>query len=468
MGSIPSEEFNSSFHALLFPFMSKGHTIPLLHFARLLLRRNFSVTLFTTTANRPFIADSLSGTAASIVTLPFTVSTTNNDIPPGIESTDKLPSMSLFFEFAMATASIQPHFEQALETLPRVSFMVTDGFLWWTLQSANKFHIPRLVFFGMSCYSVSVFREAEMQGIFRGPQPDDELVELTRFPWIKICKEDLEPSSRNAEPGSIPYEFNVKSVGASVNSYGTVVNSFYELEPLFVDYLKTTNTSHKYWCVGPLCLADDVGSFSGTKEPKWMTWLHQKKKCSVLYVAFGSQAEISNEELEEIAMGLEESMVSFLWVIRKKDWVLPKGFEERVEGRGMAVREWVDQREILNDERVGGYVSHCGWNSVVESVCGGVPMVAWPMMAEQHVNARMVEEELKVGIRMETCDGKVRGSVKREGVSKCVKELMEGERGIQLRQNVKVLARLARMAVQEGGSSWSALDHLIHELCGKK
>ncbi|MED6115814.1 hypothetical protein PIB30_094341 [Stylosanthes scabra] len=202
MGSIPSKENTTSFHALLFPFMSKGHTIPLLQFARILLCRNFSVTLFTTTANRPFIADSLSDTAASIVTLRFTPSTTTNNIPPGIESTDKLPSMSLFFDFAMATSSIQPHFEQALETLPRVSFMVTDGFLWWTLQSANKFNILRLVFFGMSCYSVSVVREENMQGIFSGPQPNDKLVELTRFSWIKLCKEDMNHVLEILNPGA--------------------------------------------------------------------------------------------------------------------------------------------------------------------------------------------------------------------------------------------------------------------------
>ena len=207
-------------------------------------------------------------------------------------------------------------------------------------------------------------------------------------------------------------------------------------------------------------------------KPTWIRWLDQKleeeDKCSVLYVAFGSQAEVSNEQLEEIAIGLEESMVSFLWVIRKDDWGVPDGFEERVKGRGMVVREWVDQREILMHEGVGGFVSHCGWNSVLESICAGVPIAAWPMMAEQHLNARMVEEEIKVGLRVETCDGRVRGFVRREGLRKTVKELMEGERGKDARKKVRVLALMAREAVQEGGSSWSALDSLIDETCQKK
>ena len=205
-------------------------------------------------------------------------------------------------------------------------------------------------------------------------------------------------------------------------------------------------------------------------KPTWIRWLDQKleDKSSVLYVAFGSQAEISNEQLEEIAIGLEESMVSFLWVIRKDDWGVPEGFEERVIERGMVVREWVDQREILMHEGVGGFVSHCGWNSVLESVCAGVPILAWPMMAEQHLNARMVEEEIKVGLRVETCDGRVRGFVRREGVRKTVRELMEGERGKEARKKVKELAQLARKAVQEGGSSWSTLESLLRETCQKK
>ena len=107
----------------------------------------------------------------------------------------------------------------------------------------------------MSCYSVSLCTEAAIQGVFRGPQPDGELVALTQFPWIRLCKEDLEPNSRNAEPGSLPYEFNMKSISATVNSYGTVVNSFYELEPVFVDYMNS-KCSAKRWCVGPFCLAE--------------------------------------------------------------------------------------------------------------------------------------------------------------------------------------------------------------------
>jgi len=300
-------------------------------------------------------------------------------------------------------------------------------------------------------------------GIFNGSQPHNELVALTRFPWIRVCKEDFDPSFRNPNPTDLGYTFIMNSMSSSQRSHGMLVNSFYELESTFVDYMNA-ECPPKNWCVGPLCLAEwrpKVYSDEGVK-PRWVAWLDQKleEKCHVVYVAFGSQVEISSEQVEEIALGLEESELSFLWVMRK-DWGVPDGFEERVKGRGMVVREWVDQREILMHGSVEGFVSHCGWNSVLESVCAGVPILAWPMMAEQFLNARMVEEELKVGLRVERCDGSVRGHVKREGLKKAVMEMMEGDKGRKAREKVRELAQMAKLATQEGGSSWSSLQSLL-------
>ncbi|CAL1391880.1 unnamed protein product [Linum trigynum] len=426
---------NHHHHALLFPFMSKGHTIPLLHLARLLLRRHITVTVVTTPANRPFISQSLSSTAsaANILTIPF--SHNIPEIPAGTESSDALPSMSLFYHFASSTVVMQPAFDAAIETLtPPATFMVSDGFLWWTLESANRIRIPRLVSFGMSAHAMSLGRAVGETGILWGPESHEELIALPQFPWMK--------------------------------SHGFVLNTFYELEKAFVDYVNSSEGPTS-WCVGPLCLAEPMdGEVSGPR-PTYMDWLDQKyvEGESVLFVAFGSQADISLEQLKEIAAGLEDSGANFLWVLRDKEaGLLGKeevtGFEERVEERGKVVKGWAKQREILGHKSVKGFMSHCGWNSVMESVCAGVPVAAWPMAAEQPMNARMVVEEMKVGVRVETCDGSVRGFVKRDGVTKAVKELMEGERG----RKAAELGEAARGAMEEGsGSSWVSLDKLIHE-----
>ncbi|KAM3361428.1 hypothetical protein P3S68_016282 [Capsicum galapagoense] len=182
---------------------------------------------------------------------------------------------------------------------------------------------------------------------------------------------------------------------------------------------------------------------------------------SVLYVAFGTQAEISPEQYKEITIGLEKSEVNFLCVVRRNIDEVNNGFENRVKNRGLVVTEWADQRQIL---------SHgSGWNSVIESLCAKVPILAWPMMADQHFNARMVVEEIKIGLRVETCNGSVRGFVKCEGLEKPIREFMEGDKGKEARKKVKEIGEEAINAVREGGgTSCQALNEVIYELSEKR
>lgn len=199
-------------------------------------------------------------------------------------------------------------------------------------------------------------------------------------------------------------------------------------------------------------------------KPSWMKWLDKKrdKGCYVLYVAFGTQAEISREQLEEIALGLEEAKVNFLWVIKGNE--IGKEFEERVGERGMMVRdEWVDQRKILEHDNVRGFLSHCGWNSLMESICSKVPVLAFPLAAEQSLNAILVVEELRVAEKVVAAS---EGVVRREEIAEKVKELMEGEKGKELRRNVEAYGKMAKKALEEGiGSSWKNLDNLINDFC---
>ncbi|XP_050222179.1 UDP-glycosyltransferase 90A1-like [Mercurialis annua] len=454
-----------TYHVVLFPFMAKGHTIPILHLARLLLHRQISVTIFTTPANLPFISQSLSDTKASIIDLSFP----NNvpELPTGIESTDKLPSMLLWPSFVLSTKLMQPDFEHALENLPPVNFMVSDGFLWWTLESAKMFGFPRFVFFGMSNYAMCIGKAVHENSLLFGPESEEDLITVTPFPWIKITKSDFEPAFSDPESKVSFVQLNVLVFTAAFASSGYIMNSFYELEHVFVEYWNNHGDQlPKAWCIGPLCLVDHRQPrvrHQNNKKPSWIQWLdknleHEKP---VLYIAFGTQTEISLHQLKEIAIGLEQSNINFLWVIRDTKFNL-EAFEDRVKDRGIIVKEWVDQKEILMHKSVLGFLSHCGWNSVLESICEGVPILAWPMIAEQPLNARMVVEEIKVGLRVETCDGSVRGFVRSEGLKNMVKELMEGEMGKKVRKKVKEVAEMAKKAMEdETGSSRQLFDLLI-------
>ncbi|XP_060192352.1 UDP-glycosyltransferase 90A1-like [Lycium barbarum] len=454
-------------HVVLFPFMSKGHTIPIFDLARLLLNRNISITIFTTPVNHPFFSKSLSDTNINIIEIPFPENI--EGIPPGVESTDKLPSMSLFPLFANATKLMQPHFEQALESLLPVTFMITDGFLGWTLDSANKFGIPRLVYYGMNSFSSALSLSA--MPIVQTQLSDDELFEVPDFPWIKLTRNDFDLHFRDPEPKGPFFDFTMGAAISTSKSYGLLVNSFYELESVYVEHCNRISTP-KLWCVGPFCAVHEPPKEQQKRldKPSYIKWLDGmlEQGKSVLYVAFGTQAEISFEQYREITNGLEKSEVNFLWVVRKSIDDVNEGFENRVKTRGLVVTEWVDQREILNHGSVQAFLSHCGWNSVIESICAKVPIVAWPMMAEQHLNARMVVEEIKIGLRVETCDGSVRGFVKCEGLEKPIRELMEGEKGKEARKKVEEIGEAAINAVKEGGSSWKMLNELIHELAATR
>ncbi|KAI3868724.1 hypothetical protein MKW98_008809 [Papaver atlanticum] len=388
----------SSPHVAVIPVMAKGHTIPILHLVRLLV--------------------------TSVIDLSFPQNV-HPELQQGVVSTDKFPSMSLFVPFVTATKLMQSEFDKVLESLyPRVSCIISDGFFPWTQQSAMKLGVPRLVFYGMSNYVGAVFHVVSKDQSLMDRNSDDEPFSLPAFPWIKLTRNDFESSFTDPDIDGLHFQFIMEVFAATNNSNGII-------------------TTPKAWCVGSLCLAEPPkAAVQPLQKPastlKWLDEMLANGK-SVLYVAFGSQADISTEKLQEIANGSS-----------KCDEIVHEEFLERVKGSGLVVRERVDQVEILNHPSVKGFMSHCGWNSVMESICASVPILAWPMMAEQHLNARMVVEELGIGIRVLAENGSVRGFVTSECIEKQVRELMEGEKAKEMKKKVKQLSEEARRAMEEG------------------
>ncbi|XP_057526158.1 UDP-glycosyltransferase 13-like [Amaranthus tricolor] len=161
------------------------------------------------------------------------------------------------------------------------------------------------------------------------------------------------------------------------------------------------NNIPKLYCIGPLIA--NRGDNSGGIRDECLSWLDSQPSRSVVYLSFGSRGVFSKEQLQEIADGLEKSNVRFLWVVRTPaseekednflvpnepnlDVILPKGFIDRTIDRGFVAKLWVSQIEVLNHDCIGGFVSHCGWNSILEALNAGVPLVAWPLYAEQRFN----------------------------------------------------------------------------------
>ncbi|XP_015165912.1 zeatin O-glucosyltransferase-like [Solanum tuberosum] len=200
-----------------------------------------------------------------------------------------------------------------------------------------------------------------------------------------------------------------------------------------------------------------------------MNWLDEQEPNSVIFVSFGTTTTFSDEQIKEIAIGLEKSEQRFIWVLREADKgniftgesrevELPERYEERVGKRGLIVRDWAPQLEILGHESTGGFMSHCGWNSCMESISMGVPILAWPMHSDQPRNAVLVTEVLKIGVELRDW-AKRDELVSSVAVAECVKRLMDSAEGDEMRKRVM---ELSKSVVDGGGSGREMASFIAH------
>ncbi|XP_061952689.1 UDP-glycosyltransferase 88B1-like [Populus nigra] len=280
------------------------------------------------------------------------------------------------------------------------------------------------------------------------------------------------------------YQYFVDTAKLMIKSAGLILNTFELLERKALQAIQEGKCGAPdepvppLFCVGPLLTTSESKS-----EHECLTWLDSQPTRSVLFLCFGSMGVFNSRQLRETAIGLEKSGVRFLWVVRPPladsqtqagrsstpnepclDLLLPEGFLERTEDRGFLVNSWAPQVEILNHGSVGGFVTHCGWNSVLEALCAGVPMVAWPLYAEQRMNRIFLVEGMKVALAFREAgdDHFVNAAELEERVI----ELMNSEKGEAVRERVLKLREDAVAAKSDGGSSCIAMAKLVD--CFKK
>ncbi|XP_028784228.1 UDP-glycosyltransferase 74E2-like [Neltuma alba] len=242
-------------------------------------------------------------------------------------------------------------------------------------------------------------------------------------------------------------------------------NTFYELEKEVADWLKTIWP--KLRAVGPTVPSmlpdkrlkedEDYGFNLCKNEDCCLKWLDDKPKGSVVYVSFGSMSNIKENQMQELAWGLKHRGYFFLWVVREyEESKLPKDFEKRSE-KGLVV-SWCPQLKVLSHESVGCFLTHSGWNSTLEALCAGVPMVAVPQWTDQSLNAKNVRDVWKMGMRAEAGED---GIVKRETLKNCIKEVMESEIGKEMKRNAIPWKVSASEAIDEGGSSQKQIREFV-------
>jgi len=291
--------------------------------------------------------------------------------------------------------------------------------------------------------------------------PGMKAIQLKDFPFIRTtCENDLS------------LNFVIGVAETSVKAQAIAFHTFDALELDVLDGLSTIFP--RVYSIGPFQLLlnqiqDDglksIGYNLWKEESECLQWLDNKELKSVVYVNFRSITVMTAEQLVEFAMGLADSKISFLWIIRPDlvigdSAILPAEFAVETQKRGF-IASWCPQEEVLNHPSIGGFLTHSGWNSTVESLCAGVPMICWPFFADQAINCSYAGSEWGVGMEIDN-------KVKREEVEKLVRELMEGEKGEKMRGKAMEWKKLAEEAAAPHGSSSINLDKFINEILQSK
>ena len=471
-------------HFLIFPLMGQGHMIPMVDIARLLAQRGVIITIVTTPHNAArfesiLTRDKEAGLRIRLLQLKFPYEEAG--LPQGCESFDLLPSLGLATNLFTAASMLQKPAETLIEELtPRPNCVISDTCLPWTINIARKFNIPRITFHGTSGFFLLCLHNLGVSKVLENVRSETEKCVVPDLPdRIEVMKVQLQgPRASNMK------ELNEQIAVAEMGSYGVIINSFEDLEPVYVkDYKK----ARKAWFVGPasLCNKNDLdkaqrGNKSSVDEYQCLKWLDSWKPNSVVYVCLGSICNLTTSQLIELGLGLEASNKPFIWVIRGmtngleelEKWFKEDGFEERTKGRGLIIRGWAPQVLILSHPAVGVFLTHCAWNSTIEPVCAGVPMVTWPLFADQFINEQMVAQVLNIAITLGSEDpliwgeeDKVGVKVKRETIKSALERVLdEGEESKEMRERARQLGEMAKRAVEEGGSSHLNMTLFIEEI----
>ncbi|KAJ1685324.1 hypothetical protein LUZ63_016714 [Rhynchospora breviuscula] len=467
-------------HFIIVPLPAQGHLIPMTDMGCLLAERGVSVSLLITQANADRIKPIIERAKESKLSIQFVELSFPNEkfgLPQGCESVDHITDWGLFRAFFDAVYSFNEPLETFIENLERPpDCMITDMCNAWTAPVARKFGIPRVIFHGPSCFYISTDYNLAHNKVYDSVTDENEHVTVPNFP-IKL--QVTKAQTPGFFIGPTLADFRKKSLEEELTADGVVINTFLELERPFIENYERL-IGKKVWTVGPFCLYnkdDKMKVGRGNKDAivhrhRVLIWLDGRDAASVLYISFGSTTYTNSQQIMEVGKGLEALNKPFIWVMKKREMTpvvekwLADSFEERTKDRGLIIVGWAPQVVILSHPAVGAFMTHCGWNSLLEAISTGVPMITWPRNSDQFVNENLIVDVLRIGIslgvKLPDFDTEDVIMVKSEEIRKAVNALMDGIEADERRQRSKDFSKKAQKAVEEGGSSYVNLADFIH------
>uniref|UniRef100_J3M8K6 Glycosyltransferase n=1 Tax=Oryza brachyantha TaxID=4533 RepID=J3M8K6_ORYBR len=340
--------------------------------------------------------------------------------------------------------------------------LISDLHFVWNVDIAGELAMPCVRFNVIGLFSVLAIHLA----IAAVHDPDSEEITISGFPGmeLRIPRSELPDflTTRSDVDSDLKWE------QANTRCHGIAVNSFLFLDQPYCEKFISSGFAKRAYHIGPLCLPQPP-AMASVGESSCISWLDSKPRQSVLYICFGTFAPVSEEQLDQLALGLEASGEPFLWAVRADGWSPPAGWAERVGSRGLLVKDWVPQTAILAHPATAAFLTHCGWNSLLEGVMAGVPLLTWPLVFEQFITERLVMDVLRVGERVwdgpRSVQYRKAALVPSAAVARAVATFLKpGGTGDAARIRAQELAAMAHAAVAEGGSSYSDLRRLIDDL----
>ncbi|CAN4095370.1 unnamed protein product [Withania somnifera] len=480
-----AQENGEILHVVFVPFLTPSHMIPLVDTARLFASHGVKVSIITTPYNALLFESSIdhaNDLGHKILVHKLKFPSAEVGIPEGIENFSAITSQEMAGGVFMGIALLQKPMEDLIVEL-RPHCIVSDLLLPWTMDVAEQLKIPRLAFYPNNLTFHCVEHCLKKYAPHEKVNSDSESFLVPGLPDKIEMKRSQLPDDMKTNPEGPYWELKKRIKESEPRSYAMIHDTVADLEPSYADLYEKIK-GKKPWLIGPLFHFSKREEANSRNTPvqgrhNCLSWLDSQEPNSVVYICFGSMGSFSDAQLTEIALALEASNSSFLWVVKKgekthedkqESW-LPIGFEEKMlaKNKGLIVRGWVPQLKILNHPATGAFMTHCGWNSTLESLTSGVPMLTWPLFAEQFYNEKLVEVlgcGVAVGAEVWHVTFDITHTiVKKEKIEASLKMLMSTSRESEkIRSRAKDIEAMVKRAVEKGGSSYNHLTALIQEI----
>ncbi|XP_055828357.1 7-deoxyloganetic acid glucosyltransferase-like [Solanum dulcamara] len=452
-------------HVIIFPFPAHGHVNSMLKLAHLLSLSNFHIIFLVTVDTHDRLlshTDVLSrfGSEFQLQALPHEIS---------MDVVNTRDGISMLYDSLNTFA--KPFLREFIAN-STVTCLIADGILSMAADVAQEINLPIIYFRTVSaCSFWSYFCIPDLiqagQLPLKGNAMDLTLMKVKGMEDF-LRGRDLPSFCRASDLTSPDIRIVMTETRQTPRARGLILNTFEDLEGPILSHIRTVCPN--VYTIGAVhaLLKARLATKSTSSNSLWqedesyLCWLDTQPPKSVIYVSFGSVAGLTKDELLEFWYGLVNSEQKFLWVMRpdlligqEKKYEIPIELDQGTKARGY-MADWVPQEKVLAHRAIGGFLTHSGWNSTLESIVEGVPMICWPRFADQQINSRFVGGVWKMGLDIkDTCD--------RDIIAKSIRDLMEKRNG-EFSQTTKHMATLAKRAVNEGGSSYVNLDRLIQDI----